>query len=214
MAKTIPNDWPYGVPEDCGHYVVWCRLPIIHPSLFQTPDTPFAAGPSRDALYEAVSSDGIRGLTGIDWETLAGPEAVIDTELRGKYRVVGEHTIALLRKSREIETYTPATSVTPSPALTPKTEGVPALSPTMPKFNLAASVLSNGSATSALSPPSAIPGRRREHAVDLAERAHAWAGRYVEEYVRSKWPPEEGWECAWFCNPPHLRTVPGLSHFQ
>jgi len=23
MAKCIPNDWPYAVPGDCAHYVVW-----------------------------------------------------------------------------------------------------------------------------------------------------------------------------------------------
>ena len=52
-----------------------------------------------------------------------------------------------------------------------------------------------------------------ESATDLAERAHAWAGRFVQAYVRRVWD-EAQWETAWFCNPPHLRTVPGLSHFQ
>ncbi|GAA6013490.1 hypothetical protein JCM10207_008868 [Rhodosporidiobolus poonsookiae] len=38
------NDWPYGVPRDVSHWVVWVPLPLFHPSLC-TP-TPSAA-PSR-----------------------------------------------------------------------------------------------------------------------------------------------------------------------
>lgn len=47
----------------------------------------------------------------------------------------------------------------------------------------------------------------------MATSAHAWAGRFLQRYVEQRWSQEQ-WETAWFCNPPHLRTVPGLSHFQ
>ncbi|KAN0060553.1 hypothetical protein ACQY0O_007014 [Thecaphora frezii] len=40
-----------------------------------------------------------------------------------------------------------------------------------------------------------------------------WAAKEITGFVRRRWP-EEAWETAFFCNPPHLRTVPGLSHFQ
>ncbi len=213
MIKILPNDWPYGIPRDCGHYVVWCRLPIIHPSLFATPDTPFAPGPSRDALYEAVSSDGIRGMIGIDWDALLQqPQQADDEEgerekKRELYRVVGEHTVALLRKSKEIDTFTPAPA---SPAMTPKV--VVEKSPTIPALNLASQALKQTSHLSAPPLPRTASGSEREHATDLAERAQAWAGRYVDAYVRSVWPPEQGWELCWFANPPSLRTVPGIAH--
>ncbi|CAO1638157.1 unnamed protein product [Sympodiomycopsis kandeliae] len=49
------------------------------------------------------------------------------------------------------------------------------------------------------------------NAVQLAQSAHTWAGREITKYVQEKWPIDQ-WETAWFANPPHLRTVPGLSH--
>lgn len=48
---------------------------------------------------------------------------------------------------------------------------------------------------------------------ELISQAHAWASRHVTEYIEAKWPKDK-YQTAWFCNPPLLRTVPGLSHFQ
>lgn len=48
---------------------------------------------------------------------------------------------------------------------------------------------------------------------ELAGQLQAWAARHVEAMVRDNFPPDK-YQSAWFCNPPHLRTVPGLSHFQ
>ncbi|CAO1630574.1 unnamed protein product [Jaminaea pallidilutea] len=156
-VKCIPNDWPYGIPPRCGHYVVWSKSPMLHPLLFQTPDTPFNAE-EREAIYEAVVEDGVRGLTGVDDD----PE--------NDYTVVGLHTMQLL-KEKDGVTVAPAAG-------------------------------ENGSARA----------KTREGAASMAERAHQWAGRHVRAYVQKKWP-EDQWQTAWFCNPPHLRTVPGLSHF-
>lgn len=80
-AKCIPNDWPYGIPEGCGHYVVWSKSPILHPSLFETDDTPFEPE-QRQSIYEAVAYDGVRGFTG-------GASEV---------RIVGLKTMELLKK--------------------------------------------------------------------------------------------------------------------
>lgn len=63
LVKTIPNDWPYGIPAGCSHWCVWSQLPILHPSLFSTVDTPFAEE-IREELYNCVTGDGIRGFTG------------------------------------------------------------------------------------------------------------------------------------------------------
>lgn len=143
-VKCIPNDWPYGIPGDCGHYVVWSKSPMLHPLLFQSDDTPFDAG-ERAEIYEAVVEDGVRGLTG-------NPSGL---------HVLGMNTVKILKDK-----------------------------------------------------PSVAVGQKDDDAASSkAERAHWWAGRHVRAYVLKRWP-EDQWETAWFCNPPHLRTVPGLSHFQ
>lgn len=55
-------------------------------------------------------------------------------------------------------------------------------------------------------------GEAEDKALELAALAHKHAGRFINDYVVKNWN-EEDWQTAWFCNPPHLRTVPGLSHF-
>ncbi|GAA5848652.1 hypothetical protein JCM9279_002729 [Rhodotorula babjevae] len=49
---------------------------------------------------------------------------------------------------------------------------------------------------------------------DGASRGEA-AGpeREVRAFVERKWPEKDGWETAWFANPPALQSVPGLAHF-
>ncbi|GAA5915344.1 hypothetical protein JCM8208_001704 [Rhodotorula glutinis] len=37
--------------------------------------------------------------------------------------------------------------------------------------------------------------------------------REVRAFVERKWPEKDGWETAWFANPPALQSVPGLAHF-
>ncbi|TKY87118.1 hypothetical protein EX895_003795 [Sporisorium graminicola] len=32
-CQILVNDWPYSVPRDVTHYVVWSHLPILHPDL-------------------------------------------------------------------------------------------------------------------------------------------------------------------------------------
>lgn len=50
----ILNDWPYSVPHDVSHYVVWSRLPLVHPSLVppQIEGRVF-----NDGLWDFVGSD-------------------------------------------------------------------------------------------------------------------------------------------------------------
>ena len=214
-----------------------------------------------DAIYEAVAQDGIRGFTGVDVEEVVREEwrlqqqqassssSAATTPLsepppdwvaqqRGNYRVVGEKTVQLLRKSKEVPTVTPALSASATPvfAPTPTGGGGRPVSPLELRKSLtshlhaaSASVpggtMANGDPHAHFNLPSndaAAPTAsakmltpvEAEHAIDLASRAQAWAGRYVSAYVEQRWPPKDGWECAWFCNPPHLRTVPSLSHFQ
>lgn len=148
LVKTIPNDWPYAMPAECGHYVVWCKRPILDMLLFSAKDTPFPKGPIREAIFEAINFDGIRGLTG-------GSK---------KFQQYGFKTRNFLRESSEAmewmkETYSDDKS-------------------------------------------------EEEQVCDLAEKAQTWAGRFIDAFVKKRWP-EDAWETAYFCNPPHLRTVPG-----
>lgn len=154
--KVVFNDWPYGIPPGSKHYVVWCKHPIIAPVLFETSDTPFAPGPSRKILFEAISADGIRGLTGSTH----------------RIPVVGDRSPSIV-KAAMADQIDPTTGKTFTSPLGPTGLG--------PEF-------------------------------DLAEATHHWAGRFVDKFIKRYWPTDE-WETAYFCNPPHLRTVPGISHF-
>ncbi|BGP51842.1 hypothetical protein JCM10450v2_007798 [Rhodotorula kratochvilovae] len=37
--------------------------------------------------------------------------------------------------------------------------------------------------------------------------------REIRAFVERRWRVEDGWETAWFANPPALQSVPGLAHF-
>ncbi|SPO29391.1 uncharacterized protein UTRI_04880_B [Ustilago trichophora] len=154
LVKTIPNDWPYGVPAGSSHWVVWSKLPILHPSLFETSDTPFDEE-VRGELYNCVTGDGIRGFTG----------------------------------------FTPH-------------------SPTNPTYQWQngeiAEILGSYSQSKLAEEPK---GRNKTLTRELIAKAHSWAARHVTEYIEKTWSTEK-FQTAWFCNPPNLRTVPGLSHFQ
>ena len=154
--KVVFNDWPYGIPLDCKHYVVWCKYPIISPALFASPDTPFPPGRSREILLKAITADGIRGETG---------------SVNKRLPIIGDKTSAIVKDALEF----------PEMANNP------------------ASISPLGE--TGLGPAS-----------DLAEAAHLWAGRFVKKFICHFWDPRE-YETVSFCNPAHLRTVPGISHF-
>jgi len=54
LIKILPNDWPYSVPHNIFHYVVWSRLPLIHPELVP------------QSLWPRLAQDGLWGFTGSD----------------------------------------------------------------------------------------------------------------------------------------------------
>ncbi|KIJ45115.1 hypothetical protein M422DRAFT_29969 [Sphaerobolus stellatus SS14] len=51
-VKIIFNDWPYSIPPEISHYLIWSRLPIVHPDLVH---------PSVKAQIER---DGLWGFSG------------------------------------------------------------------------------------------------------------------------------------------------------
>lgn len=162
LVKTIPNDWPYGIPAGCSHWVVWSKLPILHPSLFATPDTPFPDDEAlREELYNCVTGDGIRGFTGFIPSSDQCPAHTSSDGTIEIPEVLGTYSQSKLAHLAE----------------------------TKPTFEQG--ILSK----------------------QLIAQAHAWASRHVTKYIEAIWPKDR-FKTAWFCNPPNLRTVPGLSHFQ
>ncbi|KAJ7778376.1 hypothetical protein B0H16DRAFT_1503300 [Mycena metata] len=52
--SIIQNDWPYSVPPEIEHTLIWTRIPIFHPSLIP------------DSIRARVELDGFWGFTGND----------------------------------------------------------------------------------------------------------------------------------------------------
>lgn len=50
--KVIPNDWPYSVPLDVSHFVIWSRVPAISPA-----NIPIS-------IQDIVKHEGLWGFTG------------------------------------------------------------------------------------------------------------------------------------------------------
>lgn len=149
LVRVIPNDWPYGVPRGCTHWVVWSKLPVLHPSLFDASPFPHNL---VETLYECVTGDGIRGFTGFTPSSDSNP--VYSFQGKPIPQIVGSYSQSKLEHG-------------------------------------------------------GVEGLNRE----IISQAHAWASRQVVTYITAKWKPQDGFQTGWFCNPPNLRTVPGLSHF-
>jgi len=112
-VKILRNDWPYSVPSDVKHFVIWTRVPIIHPAIV----------PPK--IWKRIENDGLWGFTGSD--RAAEPKSLDDED--------------------DVET------------------------------------------------------------LELVRRAH----QEMHTFVETNWP-QDGWETAWFVNPPRLQSIPGLAH--
>jgi len=54
LVRVIFNDWPYSVPHGVTHYVIWSRLPLVHPDLVP------------QGVLHRVESDGLWDFVGSD----------------------------------------------------------------------------------------------------------------------------------------------------
>ncbi|CAD6950832.1 unnamed protein product [Tilletia controversa] len=50
-------------------------------------------------------------------------------------------------------------------------------------------------------------------AARAADATMAYFSQHCHSFVLKTFPPKQGWRSVLFCNPPHLRTVPGLDHW-
>lgn len=54
FISIIQNDWPYSVPIEIEHTLIWSRIPIFHPDLIPA------------EIDARIQQDGLRGFTGND----------------------------------------------------------------------------------------------------------------------------------------------------
>lgn len=53
FLSIIQNDWPYSIPLDVEHTIIWTRAPVIHEDLIPA------------AIFDRVEHDGLWGFTGL-----------------------------------------------------------------------------------------------------------------------------------------------------
>ncbi|QRV81890.1 Flavoprotein [Ceratobasidium sp. AG-Ba] len=70
LVKILPNDWPYSVPPEIRHYVVWSRLPITHPGIV----------PAQ--IWDQIVQDGLWGFSGSAYKPKGSGVESIDELVR------------------------------------------------------------------------------------------------------------------------------------
>ncbi|KAG8904455.1 hypothetical protein FRB99_001715 [Tulasnella sp. 403] len=77
-VKILKNDWPYSIPVNVKHFVVWTRVPIIHPAIVPT------------KIWARIERDGLWGFTGSD--RVAEPKVIPGEES-------GDDVLELVRRA-------------------------------------------------------------------------------------------------------------------
>lgn len=87
--KVIPNDWPYSVPPDVAHYVIWSRVPAI-----SSANIPIA-------IQSRVKEDGLWGFTG----DVGGEEPIIPTGVTLPPPLSDSEKVFFSEATQEFDTY-------------------------------------------------------------------------------------------------------------
>ncbi|KAK0521575.1 hypothetical protein OC835_006846 [Tilletia horrida] len=139
----------------------------------------------QEELYAAVSHDGIRALVLPDEDVRAGPSVAAP--------VTGEYTLEYFRARPHFADQLPA------PPSASQDDG-------SDSDTAAAATAATSSLLSQTSPLEAA-------ATLAADATMAYFAQHCHSFVLKTFPPAQGWRSVLFCNPPHLRTVPGLDHW-
>ncbi|GAA6034772.1 hypothetical protein JCM8097_001162 [Rhodosporidiobolus ruineniae] len=167
------NDWPYGVPRDVSHWVVWVPLPLFHPALC-TPLPSRSSTPLPPSLARSLSASsaqpspsGTSTPSGITPHNPLAHDSVAPT--KGTWDWVSRNGLGGL----------------------------------------------TGAAERRWRKRRAAQGADGEEDGEEEEEYREDEGpeREIKAFVEGRWPESEGWETAWFANPPSLQSVPGLAHF-
>ncbi|KAG8716314.1 hypothetical protein FRC09_015879 [Ceratobasidium sp. 395] len=106
LVKIVPNDWPYSVPPEIRHYIVWSRLPMTHPGIV----------PAQ--IWDQIVQDGLWGFSGSSYKPKGSGVASID-ELVGQ---AGSEVRAYVEAKWPAEKYEVAWFVNP-----PRLQSIPGL---------------------------------------------------------------------------------------
>ncbi|KAG8681828.1 hypothetical protein FRC08_015371 [Ceratobasidium sp. 394] len=106
LVKILPNDWPYSVPPEIRHYVVWSRLPITHPGIV----------PAQ--IWDQIVQDGLWGFSGSSYKPKGSGVASIDELVRQ----AGSEVRAYVEAKWPAEEYEVAWFVNP-----PRLQSIPGL---------------------------------------------------------------------------------------
>ncbi|KAG9099076.1 hypothetical protein FRC06_005675 [Ceratobasidium sp. 370] len=106
LVKIVPNDWPYSVPPEIRHYVVWSRLPITHPGIV----------PAQ--IWDRIVQDGLWGFSGSSYKPKGSGVASIDELVRQ----AGSEVRAYVEAKWPAEEYEVAWFVNP-----PRLQSIPGL---------------------------------------------------------------------------------------
>ncbi|EIW74721.1 hypothetical protein CONPUDRAFT_113308 [Coniophora puteana RWD-64-598 SS2] len=132
--SIIINDWPYSVPPEVEHALIWTRLPFLEQRI--------------------EDDDGLWGLTGTDAPRAADGGRLQLSDLDDCLEILKEWGV----KREAVKDWSRPSSRTPE----------------------------------------------EQEMLDQAAEE-------VGGFVKRLWPAD-GWETAWFVNPPRLQSVPGLAH--
>lgn len=114
-CQILVNDWPYSVPHDATHHVVWSYLPILHPDLV-TPDlfqqdirSQAWSIISRRGLCGTLSSNGALQLPGILDHLVHLPSIALDsisqTNVEDAIRSACSHLVLFIQQHWDLKTH-------------------------------------------------------------------------------------------------------------
>ncbi|GAA5985417.1 hypothetical protein JCM10908_006967 [Rhodotorula pacifica] len=204
------NDWPYAIPKDVQHWVVWVPLPLFHPLLCKP-------APSTSSASSSVAPSGTVTPSG---PSRTNPLAVIgETRSASTFPEAGQQP-----PSHSLANRLAASSKTPRGVTkTLPVEDASAIAPTKGTWDWVSRNGLGGLTGAAAERFRARYGegigavRDEEDVARAAEgdgyREEEGPEREIRAFVEKRWRVEEGWETAWFANPPGLQSVPGLAHF-
>ncbi|BGO95773.1 hypothetical protein NBRC10512_001610 [Rhodotorula toruloides] len=200
VTNVRRNDWPYAVPKDVRHYVVWVPLPLFHPALCTPRPTnllDLPPSPSQSGTSTPSGSSRTNPLA----KPFAPPlphEPSICSSLSPSVSRVGRASVAPTKGSWDFVCR----------------NGLGGLTGRAEEWwrvrrrekERQRGVQDDGGMGAGENDQQ---GARRSEEYDEKQGPE----KEIRAFVLKKWRVEDGWETAWFANPPGLQSVPGLAHF-
>ncbi|KAK0542277.1 hypothetical protein OC846_006784 [Tilletia horrida] len=240
-VKMIPNHWPYNMPPGCKHWCVWSRRPITHISQLPVSTSPtataFSSSSSSTSPHSTANgrvapaspptpsdTDGFAATSAARADSSQlSPTAPVPWPFPHMTRAEQEQLYAAVSRDG-IRALIPPGSFTERGLTPAPVTGEYVLDFFRSNPQLAAPdqiLLSNNNNDSQSGALDTMVGGEQvvaeapleARAIQAANATMAYFSQHCVQCVLRMFPPEQGWDCILFCNPPHLRTVPGLDHW-